>query len=178
MKVGDERINHGKLNARGNEYLCVAFGLTAARPRLKRTHCGGSHRNHPPATRTACGNCRLGGLWHSVPLGVHAVLAQRFGFDRCKRARTHVQRHAGRRHSLGLQALQHGFVKVQRSSRRSHGAGVASEHGLVAMLIFCVVAVVDVRRQRDATKLCHERIGVTTEAKPKQAAVVIWPAAQ
>ena len=188
MKVGHQQVHLLECKARRDKYLRVTLRLPGCGPGLQASHCGGPHGHHPTATGFAIGNRLLGFRRHLVPLAVHAVLGQVFGFYRLESSGTHVQRDIGAAYAACLQLRQYGLVKMQRRSGRGHCARRFGKYGLIALGVLRCIRVIalllafDVGRQGHVAVTLHQgkRVvaRVVREYKSEQRPICIRPAAQ
>ena len=143
--------------------------MPRARPGFERAHRGRAHGDHAPAARPAARKRLERGGGDVVPLAVHAVLGQVLGLDGLEGARAHVQRDVCALHATRGQRGEHARVEMQRRRGRGHGAGLAREHGLVALGVLRflgglrsigrLLRALYVRRQRHVAVAFQERVG-------------------
>src|SRR5574343_1290082 len=133
VKVGDQPIHHLEFKARRDEDLCVTAGLARCGPGFECAHRRGPHRENFATTGLARSNGMLGGLRHLIPLTVHDVFSNVFGFDGLKRTSTDVQCDACALHATRIEFRQQGFIKMQSSSWRGHRTRGFREDGLITL---------------------------------------------
>ncbi len=132
---------------------------------LERAHDGGADGHDAAAARARRlqGARRVGGNDETLPL--HAVLVHQLGGHRLEGADADVQRHRGALDSRRLEPPEQRGVEVQPGGGRGDGAGLAREHGLIALAIGGLVGAFDVRRQRHVAEPLEMRLDRLGEAE-------------
>ncbi len=108
---------------------------------------GSTYRNNGQARRQVVAQPPKRVDAYAKGLPVHGVAGHLVGFHRLKRARSHVQGHAGGQRPPFGQLGQHGFGKMQAGGGGCHRTFLGRVHGLVAHRVHVGIGAVEVGGQ-------------------------------
>jgi hypothetical protein len=140
MKVGQKSIDNPETERRVDEdvrFTRTAHDLASmtSSNRFENANGGGANSDNAPALAASRVNSVRGFFRHEEFFGVHNVILDLLGFDRCERARSHMQRDIMNLNSFYAQSLEKIFSEMEAGRGRCDGAFSLGVNSLVTQSV-------------------------------------------